>query len=100
MSINEIAYAICSSGADLSIEYDKKTRKFFVRSSIEIQAGCLTLNAKGSGNKPEEAILDFWKDITNIGEQHFLIINEAARVRWNGFMWEAVKVSHAETNTL
>lgn len=73
----------------------REPNNWYVDQPIEVKQGPVLWNDHGSGKCPETAVLDHWTRLTELKPDEYLVINAAAphrkAVRWNGFMWEAVK---------
>lgn len=61
----------------------------------EIKDGSMLKSGAGNGRTPEEAVENYWREMTELNPGERVVIgaySDARReVRWNGYMWQDYK---------
>lgn len=61
---------------------------------VEIKKGSMLTSRYGNGPTPEDAVLDHWRVLTELGAGERIVLNammpDRREVLWNGFMWAEV----------
>lgn len=73
----------------------RKPGDWYVSQSTEVKNNGMLEGRYGNGCTPQEAIVNHWERLTELAEHEYIIIHagreDRKAVKWNGFMWEAVK---------
>lgn len=83
--------ALCDGRA--SVQTDVRDQWYLRMPATEISNGMILRGLKGRFESPNEAIRSAYKELTNLPEGDFIVLNAVMshlrrELRWNGFMWE------------
>jgi hypothetical protein len=69
------------------------------RTEVKERGSSVLSSAFGNGATPEEAVLDHWRQLAEVGPTFIVVIDAYSErrrhVRWNGYMWADEPVERA-----
>jgi hypothetical protein len=87
----QMAQALLSlSGWDAFSLKLREDGTWYVRTGIHVRDGGCLSSPTVSSTTPVQAIIEYWKEVTSIKPEQYLVVNAGGKrrsVRWNGFMW-------------
>jgi hypothetical protein len=105
MDWQQKAEALAALG-ELSIKFRERewrigaSEPWYVQQRVEIKDGGTLCGAYGNGRTPQDAIEDHWRCLVEQLGDRYLVVNAGGEdrraVRWNGFMWAAVREPERE----
>ena len=80
----------CIAGVSLHMRFPGN---WYATSSLSVKRGSLLGSFCGNGKTPQDAIEDYWKQLTNLKDEEYLVSGlypNRKAFKWNGFMWKEV----------
>lgn len=95
MNYEQMLHALKALG-ETSLKMREPGNWYLSQSGVEVSSGCMLESRYGNGKTPEEAVVDHWKRLTELGPREVIVLNATDYARrkavvWNGFMWEERK---------
>jgi len=93
LSFQQIMLILKELDSDISLNM-RDDGNWYVNSRLEIKDHSVLVSISSNGETPQQAIQDFWSNITNIPKDQYIVVsaygNGRKAVRWSGHIWQKV----------